>query len=279
MPDYLKLSGSLFFILFAFNYLVSAQVSEAEKRLADKEKTPPILEKKDQTPNIESENSFLKNYFQTKPSERKSLTLETGADDEITDWKLERGAKELNVEIGIAPTHPTNFNGKEFDTTGRKFALLSFRWGRVIGTPKNITYEYQSEVTPIALAFKNEVANPAFRSANATPNVAPTIRETTYGFAFSPVGFRFLFRPEKRLKPFVALHAGFIFFKKPVPLPQSLSYDFTGDFGGGVQYQIEQNKALNFGYRYYHISNMNIGTINPGYNANVFFVGYSFFYK
>lgn len=34
-----------------------------------------------------------------------------------------------------------------------------------------------------------------------------------------------------------------------------------------------------FGYRYFHISNMNTGVINPGYNANVFYIGYSSFYK
>lgn len=275
MPDYLKLPGSLFFVLFVLNYAVSAQTSQIKNSSAD-EKTPVSFSKKTPPQSLKGENPFSTNYFQARPPE---TAASEAAADEATDWKLQRGTKELNVELGIAPTHPTNFNGKEFDTTGRKFALLSFRWGRVIGTPKNITYEYQAEVTPVALAFKNEVANPAFQSAAATSNVAPTIRETTYGFAFSPVGFRFLFRPDKRLKPFVALHAGFIFFKKPVPLPQSLSYDFTGDFGGGLQYQVKQNKAVNFGYRYYHISNMNIGTINPGYNANVFYVGYSFFYK
>ncbi len=198
----------------------------------------------------------------------------------VESWKLKRGAKELNIEIGYSPFQPTFLSGvKEYDTTGRKFALLELRWGRVVGTAKRTTFEYQAGITPIALAFKNEVRNPAFQSATATPNIAPTVRETTYGFAFSPIGFRFIFLPNRRLKPFAATHAGFIFFKKPVPVPGSTSYDFTGDFGGGVMYQIKENKAINFGYKYYHISNMNIGEVNPGYNANVFYVGYSFFYK
>ena len=265
MSVYLKLPVGLFFILCAFGGSIAAQTLPNFKVNVEKEKERDSI--------IEHDNSLSKSYFQREPSVAKTETKQE------SDWKLARGTKELNVEFGIAPTHPTNFNGKEFDTTGRKFALLSLRWGRVIGTPKNITYEYQVEFTPVALAIKNEVANPAFQSAAATPNAAPTIRENTYGFAVSPIGFRFLFRPEKRLKPFIALHAGFIFFKKPVPLPQSLSYDFTGDFGGGAQYQIKKNKAINFGYRYYHISNMNIGKINPGYNAQVFYVGYSFFYK
>ncbi len=276
MPDYLKLPGGLFFILFFFVCPASAQIPEIEK-LPAAGKT--LFERNIRSPIIESEKFYSKNHFRPKSIERTSLKPESNAGDQTDNWKLERGAKELNVEAGFAPTRPTNFNGREFDTTGRKFALLSLRWGRIIGTPKNVTYEYQIEVAPVALAIKNEVANPAFQTVAATPNVAPTVRETTYGFAVSPIGFRFLFRPDKRLKPFVGLHAGFIFFRKPVPLPQSLSYDFTGDFGGGIQYQFEKNKAVSFGYRYYHISNMNIGTINPGYNAQIFYIGYSFFYK
>ena len=75
------------------------------------------------------------------------------------------------------------------------------------------------------------------------------------------------------------MHAGFIFFNNPLPLPDSSTINFAGDFGGGLQYQIKRNKAISFGYKYFHISNISLGETNPGYNANVFYVGYSFFYK
>lgn len=216
------------------------------------------------------------------PTEKPSPPGLKKADEPATteDWKLRRGAKELNVEVGYSPFQPTFLSGrKEYDTSGRSFALVELRWGRVIGTTKRTTFEYQAGITPVAVAFRNEVRNPAFQSAQVTPNIAPTKRETTYGFAFAPAGFRFIFLPNRRLKPFAAAHAGFIFFKKPVPVPGSTNYDFVGDFGGGVMYQVKENKAINFGYKYYHISNINIGAINPGYNANIFYVGYSFFYK
>lgn len=272
MTSNLKPLGGVFLIGFAFIFSAAAQTFNLTKD----EDAPPNSGEKVQTPGEATRNVFSTNFFPAAAPQSRLPDAETG---DAPDWKLERGAKELNVELGIAPTHPTNFNGREFDTAGRKFALLSLRWGRVIGTAKRVTYEYQIEVAPIALAFRNEVVNPAFQTATATPNEPPTVRQTTYGFAVSPVGFRFLFLPQKRLKPFVALHAGFIFFRQPVPVPDSLSYDFTGDFGGGVQYQIKKNRAVNFGWRYYHISNMNIGKINPGYNAQVFYAGYSFFYK
>ncbi len=78
--------------------------------------------------------------------------------DEKEDWKFERGAKEIGFEFGFAPMQPTFFSGKkEYDTAGRKLAMGSFRWGRVIGTKKGITYQYFFDVIPVAIAIKNEV--------------------------------------------------------------------------------------------------------------------------
>ena len=200
-------------------------------------------------------------------------------DDTPIDWKLKRGEKQINVEFGYSPFQPTFFAAKEYDTSGRSFGIVSARWGRVIGTAKHITFEYQIEAVPLFVALKNEVVNPAYKSAAATPNEPPTIRETTTGFGFSPLGFRFLFLPRHRLKPFYAMHTGFACFNKKLPTPESLRFNFTGDVGGGLQYQMTRKTAVSFGYRYYHISNINLGEKNPGYNANIFYTGFSFFYK
>lgn len=195
-------------------------------------------------------------------------------------WKLPRGAKEIGLEFGFAPMQPTFLSGREeYDTDGRKFALGSIRWGRVIGTTRGITFQYLFEAIPVAFAVKNEVRNPEFKSPKETPDVPQTIRTNTYSMAINPAGFRFIFLPNRRLKPFVQTSAGFIFSKKPIPIPESPSYNFAADFGGGLMYSVSKRQTVNFGYRYFHISNMNIGEINPGYNANVFYVGYSFFYK
>jgi hypothetical protein len=147
----------------------------------------------------------------------------------------------------------------------------------VIGTQKGITYQYIFDATPFALAINNEVQNPHFKpDEKRSPR---TVRENTAAFAVQPAGFRFIFMPHRRLKPFVQTSAGFIFARKPVPVPGSPTYNFVGDFGGGVMFSFTRSEVMKFGYRYYHISNMNIGEINPGYNANVFYIGFSRFYK
>ncbi|MEP7211544.1 MAG: acyloxyacyl hydrolase [Acidobacteriota bacterium] len=199
---------------------------------------------------------------------------------ERRNWRLKRGAKELGFEFSYAPMQPTFFSGrKEYDTDGRKFAMTSFRFGRVVGTAKHVTFEYLFEVIPVSFAMKNEVDKRDVGTEKDDKKFTKTIRENTYGIGFEPASFRFLFAPAKRLKPFVQVGAGFIFTSKPIPVPESPRYNFIGDFGGGLMFSVSEKRTINFGYRYFHISNMNIGEINPGYNANVFYLGYSIFSK
>lgn len=288
MLDYLKRSAVLFFILFTFSFSNSAQTSEPTDDLPKAEETAPATapEKK---PVVFGEISkpFAKSFFEPENapvSERLSQksddkTQETPQTQEAESWELRRGEKQIGFEIGYSPFQPTFFAEKEYNTEGRSFFAANVNWGRVFGTVKGVTVQYRLEIVPLALAFRNEVENPAYQSPLTTPEVPPTIRETTYGIGIAPLGLRFFFRPQKRLKPFASINGGIILFNKPMPVPETTNYSFTGDFGGGIQYQPKRNIAISFGYRYYHISNFNTTEINPGYNANIFYVGYSFFYK
>src|SRR5215207_9583452 len=94
------------------------------------------------------------------PQENDS-NAESSNETEHESWKLERGAKEISFEFGFAPMQPTFLSGREeYDTDGRKLALGTFRWGRVIGTTRGVTFEYLFEAMPIATAIRNEVRNP-----------------------------------------------------------------------------------------------------------------------
>ena len=196
-------------------------------------------------------------------------------------YRLVRGEKDFSLEYGISPFNPSNFAGpKEFDVYGRDLNLVSFRIGRVIGTKKNVSYQYMFGVTPLSIFTKNEVKNPDYVSAAATPNVAKTIRKTTYAIAFQPVNFKFIFFAKNRLKPYAQTGAGLLYASKPVPVPYSKRFNFTGDFGGGLMYMLNEKRAVSLGYKYFHISNGNIGgkINNPGFNANVFYINYSFLF-
>jgi len=162
------------------------------------------------------------------------------------DWKLKRRAVEWSGAMGYAPMQPTFFSGqKEYDTDGRKFAMVSFRYGRVIGTIRGITYEYLFEAAPYAVAINNEVS---FRGKRQ--DKYQTRRADTVGLTIQPAGFRFVFLPHARIKPFVQTSVGFMFSRKPIPVPQSTNYNFAGDFGGGVMFSFTHQQVLKAGYRF-----------------------------
>lgn len=226
-----------------------------------------------QTPAINEANE---NSAKTAPNTKRlpELPADSGS------YKPQRGAKEYNFEVGYSPFEPTNFNGKkEFNTAGRKLGSVNFKLGRVIGTKKGVTYTYLFGLTPIVVLLKNEVKNNDYVSMQATPNISPTKRETSYGAGVTPANFRFTFFPHERIKPYLQAGAGFLVLNKPIPIPESKRLQFTGDMGGGLMIHQSPDRAWFLGYKYYHISNGNRTRkiYNPGFNANVFYLGYSFF--
>jgi opacity protein-like surface antigen len=59
---------------------------------------------------------------------------------------------------------------------------------------------------------------------------------------------------------------------------QSLQWGFTPQFGTGVTYFLKKNMAVNLEYRRRHFSNASIKQPNSGINADMFMVGFSWFY-
>lgn len=293
---------SNFLILFAFTLTASAQVSvkndlpvkNGERIFARQEKTSAAGEKNAKDTdrfNLKREfTDVTRRYFlkEKQPSVKSPAVLSGSAEDdfdrqtaETEDYRLVRGEKELVFEFGVSPFNPSNFAGpKEYDVYGRDLYQANFRIGRVIGTKGPVTYQYLFGATPLAVFSGNEVENPAYVSPQTTPGIQPTIRETTYGIGIQPVNFRFIFLPARRWKPYAQVGAGILITNEPIPVPRSQPFNLTGDFGGGLQYLLTKKRAVSFGYRYFHISNGNVGgkINNPGYNANVFFLGYSVFY-
>lgn len=285
MQTKLKVTKGLFFLFLSFLPTISAQVVEKSDRTKKRETIlAGIPRKADQKP---ADKNSGKEYLNEKPSEDRDrspervLSDDKGAMPPTGNFRLRRGEKEYSIDLSGSPFNPSNFSGpKEYDVYGRRVITTSLRFGRVIGTKGPVTFEYLFEVLPLVVFFKNEVKNKAYKARmNETTLVPATRRETTYGVGVQPLGFRFIFLPEKRIRPFAQVGTGVLFTNKAVPVPYSKNINFTGDFGGGVQYFVSRRRAVSFGYRYFHISNANVGgkVNNPGYNANIFYFGYSFF--
>lgn len=180
----------------------------------------------------------------------------------------EPGKNELTVWGGFAPAVRT------FDLTGRtwdgKLGIAALRYSRRWNNSDWINLKYTVDASVVVMNYPDKVLT----GSTFTPT-----RETRTGFGFAPIGLQGNFRPRKKLQPFIGLHLGFLPFTETTPNVTGKKLNFTTAGGGGIEYRLKNKKAITFGYNFYHISNASRGVENPGYDAQIFFVGYTFFSK
>jgi hypothetical protein len=102
-------------------------------------------------------------------------------------------------------------------------------------------------------------------------------RRKITGAGLSPVGFQLNFRRRERVQPFAQASGGFLYFGERVPDERGAQFNFTADFGGGVQWKTGARRAWTVGYRYHHVSNGYRADVNPGFDSNLFYAGFSIF--
>ena len=197
----------------------------------------------------------------------------SAVDAEPTDaqrgvYGFERSAKEFGVWGGGSFSTPTLI-GKTEET---RLAIVALRYARVLARGDNLSLKYTIDAVPVArLSF------PVFEQA-APPGSGVLKRRRTFTAAgLSPVGFQLNFRRRERVQPFVQTSGGFLYFGARIPDERGARFNFAGDFGGGVQWKTSLRRAWTFGYRYQHVSNGYRAEVNPGFDSNLFYVGFSIF--
>jgi opacity protein-like surface antigen len=180
-------------------------------------------------------------------------------------YALEKGMNEFGVWGGGSFDSPTLIGTAE----ERKFFTLGLRYGRIFATSKHVAFEYTVDAVPVAVVFQPDFAQAFNRHHD----------KSVYGAGLSPIGFKFNFNRQGRVQPFAHATGGFLYFKQPVPadVAGATRFNFTFDFGGGVQIATRSHRAVMLGYKFQHISNANRSNVNPGLDANVIYVGYSIF--
>jgi hypothetical protein len=183
---------------------------------------------------------------------------------------LEKAVNEFGVWGGGSFSSPT-FIGKTEET---RLALIAFRYARVLARGDNLALKYTVDAVPSAsLSF------PVFETVATPPLgfVTRKERRTITGAGLSPVGFQLNFRRRERVQPFAQASGGFLYFGERIPDGRGAQFNFTGDFGGGVQWKTGARRAWTVGYRYHHVSNGYRADVNPGFDSNLFYAGFSIF--
>ena len=76
--------------------------------------------------------------------------------------------------------------------------------------------------------------------------------------------------------PFAEIAGGLLASTEPAPIqaPDATGLNFMFYLGGGVRWKLRKTAALDFGYRFLHVSNAGTTNFNPGVDNNVFYAGY-----
>jgi opacity protein-like surface antigen len=182
----------------------------------------------------------------------------------------ERAANEFGVWGGGSWDSPTLIGRVE----DARLALLGLRYARVVARGDNLALKYTLDAVPLAvLSYGAEVLEPQPQAGFT----ARRVRRQITGAGLSPVGFQLNFRRRERVQPFAQASGGFLYFGESVPLEGGAQFNFTADFGGGLQVKTGARRAWTLGYRYHHVSNGYRAQLNPGFDANLFYFGYSIF--
>jgi hypothetical protein len=177
---------------------------------------------------------------------------------------------EFGIWGGISFDAPT-WIGK---TPDARFGNIGLRYGRVLAANENLAFSWTIDAVPVAVLSVNRFTIVPTGSGSFT---VQRTREHTYGAGLSPIGLKLNFRRTQTLQPFASGTGGFLYFSKDVPVPGAARFNFTFDFGGGVQIVRSSGRAITIGYKYQHISNGDRSPINPGVDLQMFYGGFSIF--
>ena len=156
-------------------------------------------------------------------------------------------------------------------TPDARFGNIGLRYGRVLAANRNLAFSWTIDAVPVAILSVRRLT--IVPTASGSFAVRQT-RDHTYGAGLSPIGLKLNFRRLHLLQPFASGTGGFLYFSKQVPVSGASQFNFTFDFGGGVEIVRDGRRGIGIGYKYQHISNGYTSPINPGVDVQMVHVGY-----
>ncbi|WP_390890459.1 acyloxyacyl hydrolase [Tunturiibacter lichenicola] len=87
-------------------------------------------------------------------------------------------------------------------------------------------------------------------------------RRWTYVEGLSPLGTRINLRPRSRWQPTASVLAGLLLSAKKIPIDTAGSFNFTFQFGAGVEYFRTPTQSIRLEYQLQHFSNADTAPAN-----------------
>ena len=120
------------------------------------------------------------------------------------------------------------------------------------------------------------IPNPSTGIPTAGTVVTTCGRRWTYAQGLSPIGSRINLLPHHRLQPTASFLAGYMLSVKKIPIDSAGSFNFTFEFGAGLEYYQSHSRSIRLEYQIQHFSNAYTAHANPGVDNGLFKLTYNF---
>jgi hypothetical protein len=155
-------------------------------------------------------------------------------------------------------------------TPGRDFHEVAFRISWRLVDIHRVRVDYTLDLIPLAVLTRNPTTTLSVIEAFPRRSLQT---ETRYGIGAAPIGLRLGVQPTNRLFVFGSGSLGVLFFEGAVPTAGASSFNYTFDFGGGVEILFTERLSITGGYKLHHLSNGNLALENPGVDSNIYYFG------
>jgi Lipid A 3-O-deacylase (PagL) len=132
-------------------------------------------------------------------------------------------------------------------------------------------------VTPLMPVLHCRASTTPYSFMEVPPTIPPTQvtgevvttcgRRTVISQGFSPAGFRINLLPRHRLQPTFSTFGGYMFSTQQVPIPNAGSFNYTFEFGGGLELYTTPTRSIRLEYQVQHFSNKKTADLNPGVDS------------
>jgi hypothetical protein len=151
------------------------------------------------------------------------------------------------------------------------------------------TFETQTLASPYSSVVRCRASKQVTSKTTLTPSGLVTVttqiidtcsRTTAIEQGFSPGGARINLLPHHRLQPTFSALGGYIFSTHPVPIGTAGYFNFSFEFGAGLEFYRSHSQSIRLEYQVQHYSNHNStspsSTYNPGVDSGIVKLTYAF---
>jgi hypothetical protein len=187
---------------------------------------------------------------------------------------VSRGDRYIGAWIGFSPDSRV----AQFREPKRRLLAIGAHAEWVIESSGNFSLAANSDLIPVVVITRT----PTYVTRDVmTPGggIFQTNEQTgskpVYGAGISPFGFKLRIGSSPRIRFFGASSVGGLWFTRNVPVPDARRFNFTFEYGGGIEAGGARQRTITIGYKFHHLSNANSAAFNPGLDSDVLYIGVS----